>query len=147
MELEKLFTVRFNNCIGAVNTIIQHPRMDGRILGLMHHERGALELPGGKIESGETIVQAAVRETYEETGLKVHVLDVESYVTGSEWQGKKHVVATVRAKITDWNHYTDEWLKPTKEGTPVWKYPEQFAAGNFWEYNEPCFRFFRLIDY
>lgn len=31
---------------------------------------GCLNLPGGKIENGETIVEAAVRELYEETGLE-----------------------------------------------------------------------------
>ncbi|TWD79668.1 ADP-ribose pyrophosphatase YjhB (NUDIX family) [Kribbella amoyensis] len=45
----------------------------GRIL-LIRHERLGLtrwELPGGHIEPGESTVQAAIRETQEETGLHV----------------------------------------------------------------------------
>lgn len=42
----------------------------GKLLFTCHSERG-WELPGGKIEPGETPEQAAVRETWEETGAKI----------------------------------------------------------------------------
>lgn len=42
----------------------------GRIL-LLHNERGEWELPGGRLETGETPQQCVVREIAEETGWAV----------------------------------------------------------------------------
>jgi 8-oxo-dGTP pyrophosphatase MutT (NUDIX family) len=43
---------------------------DGRIL-LLHNERGEWELPGGRLEIGETPEQCVTREITEETGWRV----------------------------------------------------------------------------
>lgn len=43
------------------------PYYKGELLFIRHKERG-IELPGGKIEKGETPLAAAVREVYEEAG-------------------------------------------------------------------------------
>jgi ADP-ribose pyrophosphatase YjhB (NUDIX family) len=43
---------------------------DGRVL-LLHNERGEWELPGGRLEVGETPQQCVVREIAEETGWSV----------------------------------------------------------------------------
>jgi len=47
----------------------------GEVL-LVHHTYGVLnwEVPGGAGEPGETPVETAVREVYEETGLRVHAV-------------------------------------------------------------------------
>lgn len=39
-----------------------------------HSARSRLNLPAGKVEPGETICEAAVREALEETGLQVEIL-------------------------------------------------------------------------
>ena len=45
---------------------------DGLILGISRRENKAIfGLPGGKAEPGETPKQAAIRETFEETGVRV----------------------------------------------------------------------------
>ena len=49
-------------------------REDGRLLLVRRGrepQRGRWSVPGGKLEPGETATQAAVRETFEETGVRV----------------------------------------------------------------------------
>jgi len=48
---------------------------DDRVL-LVHNERGEWELPGGRIEPGETPDQTVAREITEETGLAVDVAEI-----------------------------------------------------------------------
>ncbi|MEE1132883.1 MAG: NUDIX domain-containing protein [Caryophanon sp.] len=50
--------------------LVQH---EGKWLTTIHRNRGT-EFPGGKVEEGETLAEAAIREVYEETG--VHITDV-----------------------------------------------------------------------
>lgn len=50
---------------------------DEKILFLKHKKYGFWLQPGGHVEPGETPDEAAVRETLEETGLKVEVIDEE----------------------------------------------------------------------
>lgn len=59
-------------------------RFKGQWLLTRHNERG-LEFPGGKVEAGESLQEAAIREVYEETG--AHLKDLEwfaEYVVFSE---------------------------------------------------------------
>lgn len=48
----------------------------GRLLLVLRRakpEQGRWSVPGGSVEPGETFAQAAARETYEETGLRVKI--------------------------------------------------------------------------
>lgn len=52
---------------------------DGRLLVVKRGRepgRGLWAVPGGKVRRGETLVEAAKREAYEETGLRVDVGEV-----------------------------------------------------------------------
>ncbi|MEG0259091.1 MAG: NUDIX domain-containing protein [Lysinibacillus sp.] len=46
---------------------------EGKWLCTIHKRRG-VEFPGGKLEPGETLEEAAVREVFEETGVRVRSL-------------------------------------------------------------------------
>src|SRR5215472_14084982 len=45
----------------------------GEILLIRRTDNGNWALPGGAIEMGESVAEAAVRETFEETGIRVEV--------------------------------------------------------------------------
>ena len=47
--------------------------LDESLLLVRRCDSGTWELPGGRVDVGETAVEAAVRETAEETGVRVHV--------------------------------------------------------------------------
>ena len=61
------------------------PFLDGKVVMLRRANepsRGKWVFPGGFMERGETVEQAAIRETFEEVGLQVdvtHLLNVYSY--------------------------------------------------------------------
>lgn len=57
---------------------------DGRVLMVRARGRDVLYLPGGKVEPGETAVQAAVREAHEETGVRIAEPDVDEFAVVTE---------------------------------------------------------------
>jgi len=55
---------------------------EGSLLFTINTERG-IELPGGKVEPGETSLAAAVRETFEETGYALSYIEkIGQYTVG-----------------------------------------------------------------
>ena len=64
------------NPIPTIDSLIE---MDGKIVLVrrgVEPFKGKLALPGGHVELGETVEEAAVRETEEETGLKIRPVDI-----------------------------------------------------------------------
>jgi 8-oxo-dGTP pyrophosphatase MutT (NUDIX family) len=53
----------------------------GRLLLVRRWDSGAWELPGGRVEVGESMLDAAVRETVEESGVLVRITGVVGLFT------------------------------------------------------------------
>ncbi len=70
----------------------------GRILLIRHSSYGAWCLPGGTVESGESVAEAAVREAREETGLEVELTRLIGVFSLPEWKGGGNHVAVFLAR-------------------------------------------------
>jgi 8-oxo-dGTP diphosphatase len=69
---------------------------------MVRHRDRAWEMPGGRLNKGETHEQAAVREFFEETGMTVEIVGEMR----AEKPGGKVFVGLVREKLadpTEWN--------------------------------------------
>jgi 8-oxo-dGTP pyrophosphatase MutT (NUDIX family) len=60
-----------NGVVVAATVFVENP--DGQVLLIQRSDNGLWAMPGGAMDAGETIAQAAERETLEETGYRVRV--------------------------------------------------------------------------
>jgi ADP-ribose pyrophosphatase YjhB (NUDIX family) len=74
-----------NSMVPSVNVIIENDA--GDILLIERSDNGNWALPGGAIDLGESMSQAGVRETKEETGIDCEILDVIGIYTDP-----KHII-------------------------------------------------------
>jgi ADP-ribose pyrophosphatase YjhB (NUDIX family) len=63
-----------NSIAVAVSAFIQDD--EGRILMIRRTDNDLYSIPGGQLELGETLTEAAVREVREETGIECEVIEV-----------------------------------------------------------------------
>lgn len=68
-----------NSLVPSVNTIVTNDA--GHVLLIERTDNGNWSLPGGAMDLGETIRQAAVRETIEETGVQIEVTGISGIYT------------------------------------------------------------------
>jgi 8-oxo-dGTP diphosphatase len=87
-----------------------------------HHEVGTYGWPGGRIDNGESLRRAAVRELEEETGLKVKEEDLEELQHGLApvaIKRKNGEVLHFSVHLYRCKKFTGN-LRATEETTPEW---------------------------
>ncbi|MEV6622568.1 NUDIX domain-containing protein [Amycolatopsis sp. NPDC051106] len=75
-----------NSIAVAVSAFIQDD--EGRILMIRRTDNDLYSIPGGQLELGETLAEAAIREVREETGIESEVTEVIGL-----YSDPKHVIA------------------------------------------------------
>lgn len=116
---------------------------DGRVLIARRpdhvHQGGLLEFPGGKVEPGESVQAALVREIAEETSLRVPEASLEPVI------GIRHDYGDKRVFLDVWETRAAEGEAEGCEGQPVeWLAPEQLRDEDFPAANRPIIRALRL---
>ena len=92
----------------VVYALIQNE--EGNVLLVHNTDGGGWSLPGGKVEYGETLVEALKREVREETGLFVEVNDIVSVNEGKSTQMNVHTLFIMfKAQVQDYT--TDIQMK------------------------------------
>lgn len=87
--------------VGGVRAVILNEK-DELLMVCQHHEnRDIWMVPGGAIEKGETAKDAAIRETLEETGLKIDVEELIWHIEQITEKGKQRFVNYFRANICE----------------------------------------------
>lgn len=103
------------------------------------HQGGLLEFPGGKVEPGESVQAALVREIAEETGLRVPVASLEPVI------GIRHDYGDKRVFLDVWETRAAEGEPVGLEGQPVeWFGADCLRDEDFPAANRPIIRALRL---
>jgi 8-oxo-dGTP pyrophosphatase MutT (NUDIX family) len=126
--------------IPAVAAVLRDEQ--GRVL-IQRNHHGEWSLPAGAIEPGESPAQAAVREVYEETGLRVRAVRVLGVVGGAHCRvtypsgDRVEYVVTVfecarlGGSLIDSNDETESlrWFRPEELPPLAFPYPEDALRG------------------
>lgn len=100
----------------VVYALIQNE--EGNVLLVHNTDGGGWSLPGGKVEYGETLVEALKREVREETGLAIEVNDIVSINEGKSTQMNVHTLFIMfKAQVHD---YTTEIQMKDEISTLSW---------------------------
>jgi 8-oxo-dGTP pyrophosphatase MutT (NUDIX family) len=115
---------------GEQNAACVYIARGGRVLAVSRkHDPNDMGLPGGKVESGETAIEAAVRELREETGYVVSVASLTPVMTRRDADGY-----TTTTFAVDWAD-VDGVINTTEQGRVRWVTWDELCAGSFGEYN------------
>lgn len=114
--------------VGAA--IVRAGRLLAQQRGYPDHLAGQWELPGGRVEPGETEVDALVRECVEELGVRVRVgdrvgPDVPLPDVGAVLRVYAATLADDRIEPTPREHRTVRWIATDELATLDWLRPDR----------------------
>ena len=113
------------------------PESDGRVLltrRSIEPGRGLWTFPGGFVDFGESVTDAAIRETFEETGLEVELTGLLNVFT---YPGAP-IIVVYRARVASGTLTTCdendalEWVAPSEIPWPVLAFPSTREALREW---------------
>lgn len=104
----------------------------GRVLLIQREDLKIWALPGGAIDPGESVAQAAVREVREETGLEVVLTRLVGIYARPQWIGGTHSAIFAA-------HPVSGMLRPQPEEVIALQYasPEQLPEPFLWWHRQP----------
>ena len=82
------------NPLPTVDTIIYYPGQGILLIKRRNFPHG-WALPGGFVDPGESVEQAAIRETLEETGLEVELTGIAGVYSDPSRDPRQHTISTV----------------------------------------------------
>ena len=88
----------------------------GRLLLVRRCDSGAWELPGGRVDVGESAVEAAVRETAEEAGLQVRITGFVGLFTDPAHVVRAASDGEIRQQFVVCFHGWTDWRRPRPDG-------------------------------
>lgn len=109
-----------------------------RVLAFHKHDKVGLSFPCGKLEPDESLEEAAIRECFEETGLKVRITSPFPYTSFDNIGGC--LVSTFQAEVVGGSLFTNSPL----EGTPCWASARELIAGPYSHYNQRALNHFGI---
>ncbi len=101
---------------------------DGRVLVLdrIKNDWGGLTFPGGKVEPGESFVASAIREIYEETGLRIeNPIPCGVVHWAHKESGRRYIEYLYRAET-----FTGTPIEGTDEGKIFWMETEELLSSD-----------------
>ena len=124
-----LYTLDWRNWQPDERSVLCFIRQEGRLLLIVKKRglgTGKVTAPGGRIEAGETPLEAAIRETREEVGLTPSELCQVGQLNFAFTNGYDLACTVFTA-----THFTGEWVE-TDEARPFWQSETDIPYDRMW---------------